>query len=243
MPTLDALEMSAVLNRPTLGLSRSERKRNSPSGMLTRLLSAADAALRLLASVGLSDKQETTDLAKVVGQMKRQREVAAIAASRVKRDAGGHILPSHNRSKGREYSSWAAMKRRCLRPDHRMARWYSERGITICERWYDFANFFADMGPRPPGTSLDRIDVNGNYEPGNCRWAELRIQHNNKRNTRRIEAFGRTQSIAEWAKELGLSHERIRSRINRGISPEDALTLGNMRGRQGDRSGRNNRHS
>lgn len=84
------------------------------------------------------------------------------------------------------YRSWQAMKRRCLNPKVRGYKNYGGRGITICERWLEsFENFLADMGPRPPGMSLDRIDPNGNYEPGNCRWATAKEQSLNKRSSNR----------------------------------------------------------
>lgn len=81
------------------------------------------------------------------------------------------------------YLSWAAMIARCTRPRHKKWSHYGGRGITICDRWRDFPNFLADMGERPAGHTLDRIDVDGNYEPGNCRWATPTQQRSNRRDS------------------------------------------------------------
>ena len=88
-----------------------------------------------------------------------------------------------------EYNSWHSMKQRCLNKNNPNYKWYGGRGITICNRWvdkvYGFINFYEDMGPRPKGASLDRIDVNGPYSLDNCRWESPRTQSTNQRNRRR----------------------------------------------------------
>ncbi len=92
------------------------------------------------------------------------------------------IVTKHDACNTREYRAWGAMKTRCLNSNINGWHYYGGRGITICERWINsFENFLADMGICPPGLTLDRIDVNGNYEPSNCRWATWELQRTNKR--------------------------------------------------------------
>ena len=91
------------------------------------------------------------------------------------------LKKTHGQTNSREYRSWKAMKNRCMRPADQAFRRYGGRGITVCERWMTFEHFVADMGARPEGTTLDRINPDGNYEPGNCRWATWSVQNTNKR--------------------------------------------------------------
>ena len=89
-------------------------------------------------------------------------------------------------SRTRTYCSWAAMKQRCLNSHHKFFPFYGGAGITICSRWMQFENFLADMGPRPHGKTLDRLDGAKGYEPGNCRWATVRQQNKNRNFRRRV---------------------------------------------------------
>ncbi|MFE0766129.1 hypothetical protein [Streptomyces smyrnaeus] len=88
---------------------------------------------------------------------------------------------THGHSRTSIYGTWADMVARCTRPTHQRWADYGGRGITVCERWRDFANFLADMGERPAGMELDRIDNDRGYEPGNCRWADGSTQAKNRR--------------------------------------------------------------
>ena len=102
-----------------------------------------------------------------------------------------------------EYSSWIAMRRRCLNPNMKAWPNYGGRGITICDRSSSFENFLADMGRRPEGHSLDRIDSNGNYEPANCRWATAKQQGSNRRVTTANEVDRLRAGLAALKMELG----------------------------------------
>lgn len=133
----------------------------------------------------------------------------------------GHIL---NRKRTPTYASWMMMKNRCKATSGDNFNLYSGRGITVCERWNDFENFLADMGERPDGTSLDRIDVNGNYEPSNCRWANAKEQARNTRTNRLLHHDGKTLCVSEWSELLGISRPTLGARLRAGWSVEKTLT-------------------
>lgn len=138
----------------------------------------------------------------------------------------GHSGSSPN-GKSREYASWEAMIQRCENPNSAAYRFYGDRGITVCSRWRkSFLGFLADMGTRPPGTSIDRFpNKNGNYEPGNCRWATRLEQGRNRRTSLLLTFSGRTLSPREWSGVTGLSLGTIHSRLlTLGWSVERALT-------------------
>jgi hypothetical protein len=100
-----------------------------------------------------------------------------------------HLKHGHARIKQHtpEYRTWINMTNRCSNPKRKNYRWYGGRGIIVCERWKKFENFLSDMGPKPTGKSIDRIDPNGNYEPSNCRWATQEEQTNNRRPRESLE--------------------------------------------------------
>jgi hypothetical protein len=102
----------------------------------------------------------------------------------------------HGLCRSRAYRRWQSMKARCFNPRHRSYPWYGGRGISVCEHWLIFENCYADMGEPPPGLSLDRIDPDGNYEPGNCRWATAAEQLANRRPRRRLKRRRKRSSSA-----------------------------------------------
>jgi hypothetical protein len=117
----------------------------------------------------------------------------------------------------RTYNSWSAMKARCLSPSNGNFAKYGGRGITFCVRWLSFDNFLADMGERPEGKTLDRIDSAGNYEPSNCRWATQAEQTANRRRSAQPKHFltwrGETRTIDAWAAITGMSASTIHGRV------------------------------
>lgn len=130
----------------------------------------------------------------------------------------------HGMIKDVVYKTWCWMLGRCNNPNDKRFGDYGGRGIKVWEKWYQFENFYVDMGNRPDGCSLDRIDVNGNYEPGNCRWATQKEQSRNKRTNRLIEFNGDTKCLSEWAEMYGITNCTLRYRLESGWSIEKALT-------------------
>lgn len=124
----------------------------------------------------------------------------------------------------RTYGIWAKMKARCIDPSTTGYENYGARGIRVCDRWMDFVNFLSDMGECPVGLSIDRIDVNGNYEPSNCRWATIDEQANNKRTTVWLEVDGQRKTAAQWNAFMGFKRATVHNRLSLGWSPEKAVT-------------------
>ncbi len=132
---------------------------------------------------------------------------------------------THGQSKTRLYTVWTHMKQRCFNPNDDRYADYGGRGITVCDAWREsFEIFLQDMGPRPLGHTLDRIDNDGNYEPANCRWATAAEQARNKRNNIIVEWRGARMTLKDAAQLKGIHPATVWCRLERGWSLERALT-------------------
>lgn len=128
--------------------------------------------------------------------------------------------------KEKEYRSWRSMKTRCLNPNHEAYDRYKNK--TICDRWLSedgFMNFYNDLGPRPEGCTLDRIDNNKGYNPENCRWLSVKRQGNNRGDNVMITHNGETMTMMEWSEKLNIKYTTLHERIRRGMSIEKALSM------------------
>lgn len=144
------------------------------------------------------------------------------------REAPHHMTHGHFRGKKQsgEYIAWAQAKARCNNPKNPAFNNYGGRGISICKEWAEsFEQFLADMGPRPHGMSIDRIDNNGNYEPSNCRWATRIIQANNRRGNILFEWNGAQMSLAEIARYERVNYKALFHKVRKdGLSLESAIS-------------------
>lgn len=124
------------------------------------------------------------------------------------------VNTKHGYKNTRTYSTWQGMKNRCLNTKADDFHHYGGRGITVCESWAeDFTNFLTDMGERPEGRTLDRVDNSKGYYKENCKWATNAEQHKNKRTTHLLTYQGKTQSLKNWADEIGISQGTLGLRI------------------------------
>ena len=131
----------------------------------------------------------------------------------------------HGMKGTKEYVAWSEMKQRCTNPNAQQYKNYGARGIKVCDRWLNsFENFYADMGKAPEGFSIDRIDVNGDYCPENCRWADYETQQYNRRDTVKITFNGITENLLYWSKRTGISTRNLYERFRRKWSAEKILT-------------------
>lgn len=150
----------------------------------------------------------------------RSHQCVACGRANAKRKAAKHRMVGSP-----EYGSWMSMMGRCSNPHDPAYARYGGRGILVCGRWKDFRNFYSDMGPRPEGMTLDRIDNDRGYEPANCRWADRFTQSRNRRGTKFYDVAGGRHTALDLAKLSGLPYDCVRKRLYSGWSPEDAITI------------------
>jgi hypothetical protein len=127
-----------------------------------------------------------------------------------------------------EYKAWVSMLGRCSNPKNDSWKYYGARGIAVCERWLSFDNFIEDMGPRPAGMSIDRIDNDKGYEPSNCAWATPAEQSKNRRVTWMMTYQGKRMPARDVARIIGVSRDTIVARLRRGATDEQAATVGRL---------------
>ena len=147
---------------------------------------------------------------------------------------------SYRNRKIRLYEVWCNMLQRCSNPNNEMYKNYGGRGIKVCEEWHDFATFkewaYAsgyDENAERYECTIDRIDNNGNYEPSNCRWVDMKTQAKNTRKVRLLTVNGVTKPLTLWAEEQGIQPSTIRGRLRIGWTPEEAVLTKVMKGANG----------
>jgi len=140
------------------------------------------------------------------------------------RDRAREAHLSHGMCGTSTHGIWKTMRQRCMNPNNPGYKNYGDRGITVCERWDKFENFYEDMGERPKGMSIDRRDNNGNYCPENCSWDTRKNQSRNTRRTILIEYQGKTQCMKAWSEELGIKYMTLWYRL-RDHSPQIAFNM------------------
>lgn len=134
---------------------------------------------------------------------------------------------THKQSYSRLYTIWIGMKQRCYYENHKHFKHYGGRGITVCDEWKDDFQAFHDWSIShgyEDNLTIDRIDVNGNYEPSNCKWASTKVQGNNKRTNHTLELNGEIHTVSEWSKITGIPNSTIHNRLKAGWTIEKALT-------------------
>lgn len=171
---------------------------------------ACDCGVEIVAAVGNLRKGDTQSCGCLKSEVTASRNLIHGGAARS--------------GKAPEYESWRGMMARCYDPKNIGYARYGGRGITVCERWHDYAAFLEDMGAKPgPGYSLDRLDPDKGYSPQNCRWADDLEQANNKCNNRFIDIRGEVMTLAQASRRYSVNYDKLKYRIKRGDSPEAAI--------------------
>lgn len=136
----------------------------------------------------------------------------------------GCLMNKHGLSKTKAWGSWRAMKERCENPNCKSYKNYGAKGITYCERWQSFANFYEDMGERPSEHTLERLDNSKGYSKANCVWIHKSKQGLNQTSNLVYTYQGKTMILAEWTRLLNLNYDLVYNRLRRGMSFEESIT-------------------
>lgn len=139
---------------------------------------------------------------------------------------GAELRKTHGMSNSAEYLAWRNAKSRCTNPKDGNYHQYGGRGIEMCDRWLNsFANFYDDMGPKPsPEHSLDREEVDGDYDPDNCRWATKEEQDNNKQDSVHYELEGQKLTVPQLARMFNINKHTLKDRLEKGMAVKDAIS-------------------
>lgn len=196
-------ELGATFGRLTV-ISRAENTKGGSARWRCRCACGGEAI-----SLGANLRRGNTTSCGCV-----HRELAAVRGARAGASTRTH---GHAVARTREYYTWSAMLQRCQNPAQSNFENYGARGITVCDRWKSFENFLADMGPKPPGTSIEREDNDKGYSPDNCRWATGIEQNNNRRVNKQVIYRGMPMTIPDAVRRAGsvVSTGIARQRINR----------------------------
>ncbi len=152
---------------------------------------------------------------RVLGLHLRANKPVDCGCGYLQRQRDSHVR--HGMTDTPEWKAWNSMVQRCTCTTHASWKHYGGRGIKVCKRWLVFENFYADMGPRPEGMSLDRIDNAKGYKPSNCRWATQHEQQNNRRSNVHLTLDGQTKTLKEWATHFGVAYPVAKYRHARGM--------------------------
>jgi hypothetical protein len=168
------------------------------------------------------------------GDLRQGKQVSCgcYCRERAAESAKNRLTPYGRKKGSPTYKTYRCMIDRCYCKSSDQYHRYGARGITVCERWLEsFENFLEDMGKRPLGKTLERIDNDGNYEPDNCVWASPTEQANNKSSNRLLFYRGRTMTVSQWARELNIPVGRVFNRLYKGLYIDDIFDRGDRRRR------------
>ena len=151
------------------------------------------------------------------------RDGVTLSCGCLNRENAVALKTTHGFSKHSAFRSWKSMVARCTDPTDKDYPGYGGRGVSVCSEWLDIANFVMDMGEKPTGMTLERINNDEGYRPDNCRWATPIEQGSNKRNNNNLVIGGETLCLAAASRKYGIPESTLRNRVNAGMAPEDAV--------------------